>query len=71
MLTLGQYLPPAVAGERYLPVGRFVPPEQFAKWAGEARGLGFRAVAAGPLVRSSYRAGSLLDQARGKLKQPK
>jgi lipoic acid synthetase len=63
MLTLGQYLPPGRPGERFLPVDRFVPPEQFSAWAVEARRLGFRAVAAGPLVRSSYRAGWLLDQA--------
>jgi lipoic acid synthetase len=67
MLTLGQYLSPGRPGERYLPVDRFVTPEQFAAWADEARSIGFRAVAAGPLVRSSYRAGLLLEQAR---KQP-
>jgi lipoic acid synthetase len=64
MLTLGQYLAPGGPGERYLPVDRFVPPGQFHIWADEARNLGFRAVAAGPLVRSSYRAGLLLSEAR-------
>jgi lipoic acid synthetase len=64
MLTLGQYLAPGRPGERYVPVDRFVPPEQFAAWADEARGIGFRAVASGPLVRSSYRAGLLLEEAR-------
>jgi lipoic acid synthetase len=64
LLTLGQYLAPGTPGERFLPVERFVPPEQFDRWADEARDLGFRAVAAGPLVRSSYRAGLLLQQAR-------
>ncbi len=64
MLTLGQYLAPGRPGERFLPVDRFVPPEQFAAWADEARELGFLAVASGPLVRSSYRAGTLLEQAR-------
>jgi lipoic acid synthetase len=64
MLTLGQYLAPGRPGERYLPVDRFVPPEQFEAWANEAKTLGFRAVAAGPLVRSSYRAGLLLSEAR-------
>jgi lipoic acid synthetase len=67
MLTLGQYLAPGRPGERYLPVDRYVPPEQFAAWADEARSIGFRAVAAGPLVRSSYRAGLLLEQARNAL----
>jgi len=64
MLTLGQYLAPGRPGERYLPVDRFVPPAQFDAWAEEAKTLGFRAVAAGPLVRSSYRAGLLLSEAR-------
>jgi lipoic acid synthetase len=64
MLTLGQYLPPGRAGERFLPVDRFVTPDQFAAWAELALAIGFRAVASGPLVRSSYRAGSLLRQAR-------
>jgi len=64
MLTLGQYLAPGRPSERYVPVDRFVPPEQFAAWADEARGIGFRAVASGPLVRSSYRAGLLLEEAR-------
>jgi len=64
MLTLGQYLSPGQAGEWFLPVERFVPPEQFAAWRVEAGLLGFRAIAAGPLVRSSYRAGFLLDEAR-------
>jgi lipoic acid synthetase len=64
MLTLGQYLAPGRPGERYLPVHRYVPPAQFSAWAEEARALGFRAVAAGPLVRSSYRAGLLLEEAR-------
>jgi lipoic acid synthetase len=64
MLTLGQYLAPGRPGERFLPVDRFVPPSRFEQWAVEARELGFRAVASGPLVRSSYRAGLLLDEAR-------
>ncbi len=63
MLTLGQYIAPGRASERYVPVDRFVPPDQFAAWADEAKAIGFRAVASGPLVRSSYRAGQLLDQA--------
>jgi lipoic acid synthetase len=67
MLTLGQYLAPGRPGERYLPVDRFVPPEQFDAWADEARALGFSAVASGPLVRSSYRAGLLLSDARQSL----
>jgi lipoyl synthase len=64
MLTLGQYLSPGRPGERFLPVDRFVTPEQFNAWAELAREMDFRAVASGPLVRSSYRAGLLLSQAR-------
>jgi lipoyl synthase len=52
-LTLGQYLQPQ-AGK--LPVQRYVEPEAFAVLANEGRAMGFRYVAAGPLVRSSYRA---------------
>jgi lipoic acid synthetase len=64
LLTLGQYLAPGRPGERFLPVDRYVAPEQFNAWAEEAREMGFRAVASGPLVRSSFRAGKLLEAAR-------
>jgi lipoic acid synthetase len=64
LLTLGQYLAPGRPGERFLPVDRYVRPEQFDAWAREAREMGFRDVASGPLVRSSYRAGQLLEGAR-------
>ena len=60
ILTLGQYISPGRPGGRFLEVDRYVQPEQFAAWEKEARGYGFRAVASGPLVRSSYRAGTLL-----------
>jgi lipoic acid synthetase len=61
MITLGQYLAPSA---KSLPVARYVPPEQFDRWATRAREIGFKAVASGPLVRSSYRAGQLLAEAR-------
>ncbi len=61
MITLGQYLAPT---DRAIPVEQYAPPEQFDRWAQEARRLGFAAVAAGPLVRSSFRAGQLLAEAR-------
>lgn len=54
MLTLGQYLQPTV---RHLPVQEFVHPDRFAALAREGEAMGFLYVAAGPLVRSSYRAG--------------
>jgi lipoic acid synthetase len=53
MLTLGQYLQPS---RHHLPVTRFVPPEEFAELGALARALGFRNVASGALVRSSYHA---------------
>jgi len=60
LLTLGQYLRPSA---QHLPVARFVPPEEFAAWAEEAERIGFRGVASGPLVRSSYRAEELYRRA--------
>jgi len=56
VVTLGQYLAPSPG---HLPVARFVPPEEFEEMAEEARGLGFRAVSAGPFVRSSHGAAEL------------
>jgi lipoic acid synthetase len=53
MLTIGQYLAPS---EHHLPVERYVPLETFAMFEREARALGFRNAAIGPLVRSSYHA---------------
>ncbi len=62
LLTLGQYLAP---GSGYHPVHEFVTPELFEALAQQAKALGFLAVASGPLVRSSYRAESLLAAAQG------
>jgi len=59
ILTLGQYLRPS---EKHLPVEEFVRPEEFAKLEREGLALGFRFVAAGPLVRSSYKAGEFFIQ---------
>jgi lipoyl synthase len=53
LLTIGQYLRPS---PQHLPVERFVPPAEFERWGERARALGFRDVASGPLVRSSYHA---------------
>jgi lipoic acid synthetase len=60
MLTLGQYLQPS---RDHLPVDRYVHPDEFEALAEEARTLGFKRVASGPLVRSSYQAD---QQAAGK-----
>jgi lipoic acid synthetase len=59
-LTLGQYLQP---GERYLPVVRYLPPEEFDVLGEAARKLGFQKVASGPFVRSSYHARDMADAA--------
>ena len=56
ILTLGQYLQPS---RDHLPVERFLPPEAFEQWREVALEMGFREVASGPFVRSSYRAGEL------------
>ena len=53
MLTLGQYLQPST---HHLSVQRYVSPEGFDELARVARELGFRHVASGPMVRSSYHA---------------
>jgi lipoyl synthase len=59
VLTVGQYLRPT---ERHLPVVRYWHPDEFADLARAARELGFRSVAAGPLVRSSYHADEHVPQ---------
>ena len=53
VLTLGQYLRPT---PMHLPVVEYVTPEKFDEWKGIALAKGFRHVASGPLVRSSYHA---------------
>ena len=58
ILTVGQYLAPSPA---HAPVARYVPPEEFDDIAAEARSLGFRSVAAGPFVRSSYNAADVYE----------
>jgi lipoic acid synthetase len=56
ILTLGQYLRPSAW---HLPVIEWVTPARFEAYREAGRALGFRYVASGPLVRSSYRAGEL------------
>lgn len=53
MLTIGQYLQPSL---HHLPVERYVTPAQFAEYKRIADEMGFKNVASGPLVRSSYHA---------------
>uniref|UniRef100_A0A7N0T9I9 Lipoyl synthase, chloroplastic n=1 Tax=Kalanchoe fedtschenkoi TaxID=63787 RepID=A0A7N0T9I9_KALFE len=59
ILTLGQYLQPTPL---HLTVKEYVTPEKFAFWKQYGESIGFRYVASGPLVRSSYRAGELFVQ---------
>src|SRR5262249_24024207 len=53
ILTLGQYLQPSL---KHLQVIGFVPPQKFEEYGRRAREMGFRHVASGPMVRSSYHA---------------
>jgi lipoic acid synthetase len=57
LLTLGQYLmPSSTLADHYLPVVRYIPPEEFAFLGQAAKSLGFHQVSSGPFVRSSYHA---------------
>jgi len=58
-LTIGQYLQPTRA---HLPVVEYVAPVQFAEYGRVGRELGFRHVAAGPFVRSSYHAEDTFEE---------
>jgi lipoic acid synthetase len=60
LITITQYLRPS---NLHHPVERWVKPQEFVELAKEAEELGFLGVMSGPLVRSSYRAGSLYKQA--------
>jgi lipoic acid synthetase len=58
-LTLGQYLQPDT--QRYLPVVRYLHPDEFTELGQFAKGMGFTKVASGPFVRSSYHARDMAD----------
>jgi lipoic acid synthetase len=60
LITITQYLRPS---PRHHPVERWVRPEEFVELAEYATEVGFSGVMSGPLVRSSYRAGRLYEQA--------
>ncbi len=64
IITFGQYLRPSTW---HLPVERYMPPEEFKRLESDARDKGFLYCAAGPFVRSSYRAAELF--AEGLLRQ--
>jgi lipoic acid synthetase len=60
VLTLGQYLTPTL---KHVPVARYLPPQEFDALAVLARSLGFKQVASGPFVRSSYHADEMVQHA--------
>jgi lipoic acid synthetase len=62
IVTIGQYLQPRRSAA---PITRYVPPEEFDEIAREAREIGFPSIASGPLVRSSYHAAELYEDACG------
>lgn len=55
LLAIGQYLQPTKL-KRHVPLVEYVTPDQFARYRDEGMRLGFKYVASGPLVRSSYKA---------------
>ena len=61
MLTLGQYLAPSL---KHAPVVRYLTRSQFGLWNDKAKKMGFKSVAAGPLVRSSYKAAAYFGDMR-------
>ena len=63
LITITQYLRPT---PKHHPVIRWVKPHEFVELAKEAEEIGFLGVMSGPLVRSSYRAGRLYNQAQEK-----
>ena len=60
LITITQYLRPT---NRHHPVERSVKPQEFVELAAEAKEVGFLGVMSGPLVRSSYRARRLYEEA--------
>ncbi len=57
-LTIGQYLQPR---QDRLPVIRYIPPEEFDELRKTGEEIGFRSVASGPFVRSSYHASQMFE----------
>ncbi|KAJ3031162.1 hypothetical protein HDV00_008496 [Rhizophlyctis rosea] len=67
VVTFGQYMRPT---KKHMKVSEYVHPDKFAHWQEVAENLGFKYVASGPLVRSSYKAGefyikNILRKGRG------
>jgi lipoic acid synthetase len=57
-LTIGQYLQPR---QDHLSVVRFIPPEEFEEYKKIGEGMGFKSVASGPFVRSSFHASEMFE----------
>ncbi|MDY6055538.1 lipoyl synthase [Micrococcus sp.] len=64
IITITQYVRPS---KLHHPIDRWVKPQEFVNWSNRAEEIGFAGVMAGPLVRSSYRAGKLYAQAMERL----
>ena len=64
LLTIGQYLRPS---QRHTPLAKWYTPDEFDELRREGEALGFRHVASGPLVRSSYRADEQHEAATAKV----
>lgn len=66
IVTIGQYLQPT---RRNRPVSEYVPEERYEQWKEAGRAMGFKAVFAGPFVRSSYMA-DLVNEEAGRCGEP-
>jgi len=62
VVTVGQYLQPT---RRNMEVAEYVPEDRYERWKAYGLGIGFKAVFAGPFVRSSYMAEMVSEEARG------
>ncbi|KAM1411377.1 hypothetical protein COP1_024072 [Malus domestica] len=68
VMTFGQYMRPS---KRHMPVSEYITPEAFERYRALGMEMGFRYVASGPMVRSSYKAGeyyikSMIESDRAK-----
>ena len=58
-ITIGQYLRPSL---KHYEVKRYVHPDEFFEYEDYAKSIGIKKIAAGPFVRSSYRAAEMVDK---------
>lgn len=59
ILTIGQYLSPS---KNHIPVFKYVEPEEFVTYRKIGEEMGFKHVASGPLIRSSYNTDEMLEK---------